>query len=743
MRADGRFAKSLRGVINLGVPPAMSPETAKYIQMSNLGSLMMAGVNVPYMVLCALNGWVMVFVTVAMGRGTLLPLLIFFTAGGVVTLLRRNRTALMVAGLAAIFGTYLAALALERSIGPLYLLSPAQGDTLRRLVEYSIFVLIIVNALIGRFGAIVAEDRLREEKKRSESLLEQVREQDRQKTRFFQNVSHELRTPLTLIVGPLEAMLSGADGPMDERHRHRLELMSRNAKRLLRLINQLLDLSRIDVGAKACKPRWGDLAGFVGSLAQSFSPYAAKRGIRLSLPADVGSVKACFDPEIVEKVVSNLLSNACKFTPAGGVVTVTVTENAEDRATLITVKDTGVGIQPEELGRIFDRFYQADGTTMRASEGTGIGLSLVKELVQLHGGTISVASAPNAGSQFVVSLPQVEQGDSGGETPEAGNGLEPELSYAQLESAGLMSLLPAPGTEKPSASGNRASILVVEDNAEMREFIRTGIEPHYGVLEAADGSEGLAKAREHLPNLIICDVMMPGMDGYALCRALRDDTKLGMIPVVLLTAGVSQAMLIEGLEAGAIDYITKPFSFDVLLAKIGTLLRHEAKQEELALRDGLTGLLSRAAWELEVTREFSRISRGGGTASIAFLDIDDFKQVNDSHGHQAGDRVLRELATTIVDQVRATDLVGRYGGEEIVLLFPRSSAEASARTVERILRLFREKPIIESAPGCTFSAGVAEIGGVRILPISEYIARADAAMYQAKAKGKNRVTIWR
>ena len=182
MRADGRFAKSLRGVINLGVPPAMSPETAKYIQMSNLGSLMMAGVNVPYMVLCALNGWVMVFVTVAMGRGTLLPLLIFFTAGGVVTLMRRDRTGLMIVGLAAILATFLAALALERSVGPLYRLSLAQNDALRLLVQYTIFAMIVVNAFIGRFGAIAAEDRLREETKRSESLLEQVQEQDRQKT---------------------------------------------------------------------------------------------------------------------------------------------------------------------------------------------------------------------------------------------------------------------------------------------------------------------------------------------------------------------------------------------------------------------------------------------------------------------------------------------------------------------------------------------------------------------------------
>ena len=788
MTRSGRLAKLLRGMINLGVPPAMSPESAKYIQMSNLGSLTMAAVNSPYMILCVLNRWPivfvelcildlllvltifinragwhitalfyfgtllnlhLVFVTVAMGRETLLPLLIFFTAGGVITLLRRDRTALMVVGLAGILGGYLAALALEGSIGPLYRLSPGQAGVLRLLVEYSVFGLIVVNALIGRFGAISAEDRLREEKKRSESLLEQVREQDRQKTRFFQNVSHELRTPLTLIAGPLDSLLSGAVGPLAEGQKDKLELMSRNAKRLLRLINQLLDISRIDAGAEACKPRWGDLAGFVYALVQTFSPYAEKRGLELSAAPCSRAVKAFFDPGIVEKVVSNLLSNACKFTPAGGAVTVTLAENAQERTAAIAVRDTGIGMRPEELARVFDRFYQVDSTTTRESEGTGIGLSLVKELVQIHGGRIDVTSTPHAGSEFLVTLPTREPhaGFSEGSRETAGpRAPEHGLFYAQLESSGLMSLLPASdSTEaKPNASsGAAATILVVEDNAEMREFIRKGLEPHYRVIEAADGREGLARAREHLPNMIISDVMMPVMDGYAMCRALRDEPKLSLIPVILLTARVSQDMIIEGLDSGAIDYVTKPFSFDVLLARIGTLLRHEARQEEHALRDGLTGLLTRAAWELEAGRELSRISRSGGTASIAFLDIDDFKRVNDTHGHQSGDQVLRSLAAVIVDQVRGTDIAGRYGGEEFVLLFPHSSAEASAQTVQRILRLFRERPIGEGVAGCTFSAGVAEIGGLSTVRLSDYLARADAAMYGAKEKGKNQVLVWR
>lgn len=775
--------KLLRGIIDLGVPAGMSPEDAKYIQMSNLGSLMMMLVNVPYIVLCALYGWLavlvelcalnallfltafinrrgrpvvalfyfgtllnfhLVFVTVAMGRGTLLPLLIFFTAGGIVTLTRRGRAGFMIAGLVGILATYIAALALERSFGPLYDITSAQTATLRLIVEASILVLVIVNALIGRFGAIVAENRLREEKKKSETLLARVQEQDRQKTAFFQNVSHELRTPLSLILGPLDSLLAGADGPLGEPVRAKLEMMGRNAKRLLRLISQLLELSRIDAGGEKPRLAPGNLSELLRTLVQTFAGHAEKRRIRLSARTGDADIKAVFDPEIVEKILSNLLSNACKFTPPGGEVMVTLAMEEGGRRALISVKDTGVGIAREEIGRIFERFYQVDGSPSRASEGTGIGLSLVRELVRLHGGTIEVASTPRAGSEFTVTLPVGAEPLPDAVRPGMAVEPLPDLSYAALESAGLAPVLTENAPESALAPhGGRATVLVVEDNPDMRDYIRKGIAPCYEVIEAASGEEGLRRARENLPHLVICDVMMPGMDGFALCREFREEPKLRMVPVILLTAKVSQEAIIEGLESGAVDYITKPFSFDVLLAKMRALLKRETEQESLALRDGLTGLLTRAAWEQEAARELSRISRTGGSASVVFVDLDDFKAVNDNHGHKSGDRVLVELAAAVMGQLRATDLAGRYGGEEFVLLLPDSGGEAAARSIERILRGFREKPIGDDALLCTFSAGVVEIGVARTRSLAEYVAASDAAMYEAKKKGKNRVVLAR
>ena len=781
------MARLFGRIIGLGVSSGMGPEEAKYIQMSNLGSLLMMAANLPYMVLCAANGWMpvvielvavdvlllltvlfnrlgrhllalfyfgtllnlhLVVVTVVMGRDTLLPLLIFFTAGGVITLIPRGRTVLMVVTLAAIVAGYEGSLALERAVGPLYRLDASQAGQLRFLVAYTVFGMIVVNALIARFGSIVAEDRLREEQKRSEQLLRRVQDQDRLKTRFFQNISHELRTPLTLILGPLETLLGRADHRGD---RPELQMISRNARRLLRLVNQLLELSRIDAGRLEKRLQRGNLAELIRELVQSFEPYAKRREIRLSVRTN-GGTDVSHDPEIVERIVSNLLSNACKFTPAGGEVQVELAEEGTGESVRISVKDTGAGIPRAELNRIFERFYQVGGSEARSHEGTGIGLSLVRELVQIHGGTIEVSSRPGAGSEFVVRLPGAREiGAFRAQSipfraePEAPR----ELAYAKLESSGLLSMLPAaelqetaPQEPGPPPPERRELILVVEDNPDMRAYLRAGIERHYSVIEAADGAEGVKKAAEHLPRLIVADVMMPGMDGFGLCRALHADPRLAMIPVILLTARTSQEMVVEGLEAGAVDYITKPFSFEVLLAKIRRLAERESEQEKLALLDGLTGLLTRAAWEQEADREVKRIARAGGVAALAFLDIDDFKAVNDSHGHLVGDRVLAFLAKTVMCQVRATDPAGRYGGEELVLLLPGSTAETGARTVSRILELFRAGSTLEGSPGCTFSAGIAEAGGVGMLPLQEYVARADAAMYQAKRAGKNRVVLW-
>jgi diguanylate cyclase (GGDEF)-like protein len=771
----------LKRLVDVGVPPDMNPEEAKYIQMGNLGALLMIAVMIPYMALCLINGWTLIFfeilavivlllvtpvlnrrglhlaaliyfgsllniyltfVTIAMGRETLLQILIFFTAGGVVTLIPRKRTGLIVGALLSILVTYKIALVLERAYGPLYRLTGGQIADLRLYVEYSIFILIVVNAAIARFGAISAEDRLRREQCRSEGLLTRVREQDRQRTVFFQNISHELRTPLTLILGPIRDLLSGPGGRLTEGQRKRLQMMERNSSHLLRLTNQLLDLSKLDSGKMALNIREGDLPAFVGDLVQSFSGYAERKGIGLSLIDRSGGMKPCHDQEIIEKAVSNLLSNACKFTPQGGSVAVTLAPDDSGADFLISVKDTGPGIPPGDIGRIFDRFHQAGGPSARKHEGTGIGLSLVKELAQIHRGSVDVRSEPGGGSEFTLRIPAdlKPPAEAAPEIPVEDTG----FSYARLESSGLEYSL-GPGTTRtmsPEDAG-RPLVLVVEDNRDMRDYLKNGLEGRYRVLEAADGLEGLAAAREYQPHLIISDVMMPRMDGYEMCREIRSDERLRSTPVILLTARVAADSVVEGLDAGAVDYMTKPFSFEVLLAKTRAVLSRSEEQGRLAARDPLTGLYNRRVWSENAERELKRIGREGGCMSVIFIDIDNFKSVNDSFGHKTGDMVLVELSKAMTGELRSTDTVGRYGGEEMVICMPGATGANGAKTAGRILDVFRGMEIGEGRVRCTFSAGVAEASrDAGLASLDEYVIRADAAMYGAKKSGKAQVMAW-
>ncbi len=730
----------IKDFIDIGVPDGMTPEEAKYIQMSNLGTLFMIAVNVPYMMLCIANRWTFIFIelcalnvllsltpllnrfkhhtlalfyfggllnwhlafaTVAMGKESMLYLLIFFTAGGAITLFRRHETKLMLIALAGIVATYHLALVLGNHFGPLYRISGPDATMLRIFVEYSVFFLVIINSLIGRYGAIAAEDRLRQEQKRSERLLFRVQEQDQQKTQFFQNISHELRTPLTLILGPLETSLSGADGPLDDALRNKMEMMANNARRLLRLINQLLDLSKIDVDKLRLNAKREDFSKFVEYLANSFAPYAERNGITLKTRIDRDDLHLSFDQEITEKIISNLLSNACKFTPEGGEVLLSLSESEDRRWAIVSVKDTGPGIPPHELPHIFDRFHQVHGSATREQEGTGIGLSLVKELVKIHGGTLDVTSTPNEGTEFVLSLPKAPDHEEGEEIPREEAGDEPVLHYARLESSGLESIRAAERRESDvSLSKDHETILVVEDNRDMRNFIRKGIEKEYLVIEAKNGEEGLKKAREFKPNLIISDVMMPKMDGYAMCRALRSDEDLSLIPIILLTAKASREMAIEGLESGAIDYITKPFSFNVLKAKIKAVLKRQAEQEELNLTDSLTGLLKRTAWEQAVERELRKVDRYGGIASIAFIDLDDFKKINDTHGHQTGDTLWWRRVCDLSSPIEQRHISRLYRTDPGAVPLQGNRREHAALFVQRRGRRNKRRPASDNSRVC-------------------------------------------
>ncbi|MBI3005475.1 MAG: response regulator, partial [Ignavibacteriales bacterium] len=399
---------------------------------------------------------------------------------------------------------------------------------------------------------------------------EKLRELDQLKSRFFANISHEFRTPLTLILGPIEKWMEKA---FDEDLQKDLGMMQRNARRLLRLINQLLDISKLEAGSMKLQASPGNIVSFARGIAQSFQSVAANKNINLRTESESEEIELYFDRDKVEKILSNLLSNAFKFTAEGGMVMIEIRNCAES-----VVRDTGIGIPEDELPNIFDRFYQVDGSQTRVQEGTGIGLALVKELVEVHHGTINVKSEIGKGTEFKIQLPLGRAHLKEDEIIQLPT--EDVVKTTALE-ASVVSEGPSDGTEdEQEFAEHKSIILVVEDNIDVRSFIREYLDPSYKVLEARDGDEGVKTAVEAIPDLIISDVMMPKMDGYELCRIVKQDEKTSHIPIILLTAKAGTKNKVEGLETGADDYLVKPFDAKELLVRVRNLIEVRKKLRE-------------------------------------------------------------------------------------------------------------------------------------------------------------------
>ncbi|UCH96162.1 MAG: response regulator [Candidatus Aminicenantes bacterium] len=421
---------------------------------------------------------------------------------------------------------------------------------------------------------------------------EKLKEMDQVKSRFFANISHEFRTPLTLIMGPLEQMLT--DNHENERDReNRLKMMLRNSQRLLTLINQLLDLSKLDSGKMNLLAAHQNIILFLKGITDSFHFLAAQNKLDLTFHTEEEDIVLYFDSEKLEKVICNLLSNAIKFTPAGGKITITVRKNHTQEENFpsgsleISAADTGRGIPREQLVHIFDRFYQAGVSREYDLKGSGIGLALTKELVTLHHGEIDVKSsegseAESSGTEFILRLPLGKEHlkpeeivdlpgipSHRGEKPCEVSPLyavEKEEEELKKEEPNVKEKDIEPGMQEKDI------ILVVEDSADVRKYIRKPLEPHYTVVEAVNGREGIEKAKEIIPDLIISDIMMPEADGYELCRLLKQDVMTSHVPIILLTAKASEEAVIQGLETGADDYITKPFNAKILMARIKNLI---------------------------------------------------------------------------------------------------------------------------------------------------------------------------
>jgi signal transduction histidine kinase len=414
-------------------------------------------------------------------------------------------------------------------------------------------------------------------------------ELDRLKSRFFANISHELRTPLTLLLSPLESLMQRADNSFDDKTRDIFETMHANAMRLLKLINDLLDLIRLESGRMDIKNDPVNVADFLKGLASAVKQVAVDKHITLETHVGAELDMILTDRDKVEKIVLNLLFNALKFTPQDGRVELRAEKQGDNF--VLSVTDTGVGIAEKNLPFVFDRFWQADNSSRRKFHGVGIGLALVKELVEMMRGAVTVQSQEGKGTVFTVKLPFQKAGEQ--PKPETA---EPAASkdgaaasdewlqnlYRRAELFPAITTLRGTIKQPVEFSGKRPVVLVAEDEPDMQRFLKSELQKDYDVIAATDGAQALEKAEHFLPDIILLDMMMPEMDGLEVCHALRERPATMKIPVILLTARADEETKFEALQMGANDFLAKPFSSTELQARIKNLIESHHYQRKLS-----------------------------------------------------------------------------------------------------------------------------------------------------------------
>jgi signal transduction histidine kinase/ligand-binding sensor domain-containing protein/DNA-binding response OmpR family regulator len=423
------------------------------------------------------------------------------------------------------------------------------------------------------------KEQIIQQQKIAEVMSGQLHEADLKKIKFLTNISHEFRTPLSLIYSPLEKTLRELNNIGKDKLQERLKLMFRNTMRLLRLINEFLDISKIEAGLLKMNIGRGNIHNFIHGIIESYRYLSEQKNIHFRFISEMEHVTVFFDADKIEKILNNLLSNAFKYTPSEGEIIVRLIpgqkdENNEIEALQISVEDTGIGISDEFKNKIFERFYQIE-TNEEPNSGTGIGLALTQELILLYGGNVMLESEPGEGSRFIVSLPcstkhfkgnDIIRDLSGSYHMSAENDYTNELMVSMPDNA-----------EGRNFSDKRATLLLVEDNRDIVQFLQDQFSEDFNFLFALDGFKGFQKATSILPQAIILDIMMPKMNGYELCEKLKKDDRTCHIPIVFLTALAEKYEQIEGFEYGADDYITKPFDVDLLKAKVTNLIENRRK----------------------------------------------------------------------------------------------------------------------------------------------------------------------
>ena len=447
--------------------------------------------------------------------------------------------------------------------------------------ELTLFTIISVQA-----GQLIKNLQLQREYFQKIKETEKLQELDSLKTNFFTNISHEFRTPLTLILSPVEQILERSS---DDKVRENAKLIHRSAKKLNRLADQLLDLARIEAGMMKLKASRQNLITALEEIVSSFQAFAESKNISLEFIPGQDKISLYLDKDKFDKIISNLLSNALKFTPKEGHVKIDI--QIVDNNVEISVSDTGIGIPEHQLKKIFDRFYQIDNRLYKDHEGTGIGLALTKELVELHKGKIVVESIEGKGSAFKIILLRGKEHFKPEEIVdetmhETKTGLELKLQELQYEEFENKQDDRKSDIEEPLGEP-LPQLLVIEDNPDVRNYVADIMSAEYKIVEAVNGEDGLKKSFEHIPDIIISDVMMPKLDGFQLCSKLKADFRTSHIPIVLLTAKATIKDKVEGFETGADAYIMKPFDAAELKARVMNLLKQRKRVHEYFKSHGL------------------------------------------------------------------------------------------------------------------------------------------------------------
>jgi signal transduction histidine kinase/DNA-binding response OmpR family regulator len=436
----------------------------------------------------------------------------------------------------------------------------------RTNLAYSVYFAFILFLMYLFRWVILNREKLRNEIRLEKINIKNIRENELMKMRFFTNISHEFRTPLTLIKGPLEKLSDSSNKTSVEDRNYYLKLIHTNTDRLINMVNQLMDYRKLEAGSLVLEPSQGDIVEFCRNTWAAFSLMANQKHIQYTFQSQIESLN-------MDKIISNLLSNAFKFTADYGLISLSIAitknemilESFHPEILEITIKDNGIGISEMNLPHIFERFYSVSKTINGKTEGTGIGLALVKELTELHKGRITVQSTDGEGAEFIIHLPLIShdyQKQNGAlHEQELRITFKTEIINSDIDK-----------TIDGNKDAKRYKILIVEDDDELRIFIKKELQKEYDLLLAKNGDEGLRMAFFDIPDLILSDVMMPKMDGFELCKTIKEDERTSHIPIILLTARHSQEKQFEGFEAGADDYILKPFSLELLKIRIRNLI---------------------------------------------------------------------------------------------------------------------------------------------------------------------------